>query len=499
MEARMARRRITRTLVAAAGGLLGAALAPAAFAFADSYSFDLVSTDSVDPASYTFDPVAPETVTGLYNMHATPPAANESVQGYQQFGVTNDGGQVGSFDAYESTTPYLGPNLDKQVLYVTYDVPGSGDPTGTAPPDGSVFSTSWSLGGTVENIYSAIPSGSSDVITDTLKTPLGPVDLSPLVQGLGNWADIDANVAPVLPTAITSAGDPVITAISGVPPLDIAIQGYQPFDYTDGTDTGTFNAVETTTADVLDTHTEALLVTQDTGGSAPAVGSVFNTVSAPFGLHGYQNVYSSIPQGDGVDKVTDILKTPAGTTINLSSYFAGYDASAGLTDGTNIESFDFGKDDTIGAAPGAQETFTGINGLPPGSASIQGTELFGVYQGDSDAPTGTFTADVTTIPNMWFSKYSEALLVTNSSDPAVPDGSVFDVTTDGGGLNIYSDLAATTPGGHDVITDFLVTSRGAEIDLSWLHQNLDAASGLNPTDGLVSFLDTAWLDILHLF
>ena len=39
------------------------------------------------------------------------------------------------------------------------------------------------------------------------------------------------------------------------------------------------------------------------------------------------------------------------------------------------------------------------------------------------------------------------------------------MTTDGGGLNIYSDLAATTPGGHDVITDFLVTSRGAEIDL----------------------------------
>ena len=126
------------------------------------------------------------------------------------------------------------------------------------------------------------------------------------------------------------------------------------------------------------------------------------------------------PQADGVDKVTDILTTPAGTTINLSSYFAGYDASADLTDGTNIESFEFGKDDTIGAAPGAQETFTGINGLPPGSASIQGTELFGVYQGDSDAPTGTFTADVTTIPDMWFSKYSEALLVTNSSDPAVP-------------------------------------------------------------------------------
>ena len=59
-----------------------------------------------------------------------------------------------------------------------------------------------------ENIYSAIPSGSSDVITDTLKTPLGPVDLSPLVQGLDNWADIDGNVAPVLPTDITSAGDP---------------------------------------------------------------------------------------------------------------------------------------------------------------------------------------------------------------------------------------------------------------------------------------------------
>ncbi len=105
------------------------------------------------------------------------------------------------------------------------------------------------------------------------------------------------------------------------------------------------------------------------------------------------------------------------------------------------------------------------------------------------------------MPTMAESNYAEALLVTSSSDPnVVPVGSVFDVSTYGGGWeNIYADLAGAGANGHDVITDTLVTPWGTDIDLSWLLQGTDAAAGLNPSDGLVSFLDTAWLDLFHLF
>src|ERR1700759_2002827 len=352
----MNRRRITLTLGAAAGGLLGAALGPAAFAFADDLSFD--------PASYTFDPVSPETVTGLYNMANTaPPGVSQSIQGYQLFDVNDGRGPVGSFYAYESTAPYLTPHLDNandalfssEVLYVSPDAPGYQDPTGIAPTAGSVISTT-GFGGAFENIYSAIPSGSTDTVTDTLKTPFGNIDLSNLVNSLGFDA---ANVTPTLPDHITSTDDPVITGVNGLPPLTIALQGYQPFEWDDNP-ADAFNAVETTTTDGFGFHTEALLVTQNTGtgDNTPPVGSVFNTID----FHNLSNVYSSMPSTTGgPDTVTDILTNPqTGQTIDLSSLFASADASAGLTDGSNIQSFDFG-DYTIQADPNHDEVFTGIN------------------------------------------------------------------------------------------------------------------------------------------
>ena len=88
--------------------------------------------------------------------------------------------------------------------------------------------------------------------------------------------------------------------------------------------------------------------------------------------------------------------------------------------------FDFGDGYTI-APTDAQEVFTGVNGLPPGNASIQGTQVFDVTHGSDSA--GTFTAYVTTIPTMVLSNDAQVLLVTDSSSSAVPVGSVFDVQT----------------------------------------------------------------------
>ena len=462
--------------------------------------------------SDTITPAYPETVTGIYNMTTAPPGVNESIQGYQPFNVVDANGNTGTFYAYESTAPYLTPHLptasealvSSQVLYVDSGVANLlGDSPGTgALPDGSVISTITIFGGAFKNVYSAIasPDGNhaNDVVTDILtNTTTGQtIDLSWLVQGLDA-----ANVTPALPDYISSDVDPTVTAVNGLPPLDIAVQGYQAFEYlgADGDPIGHFNAVETTTTDVFGFHTEALLVTgyPETGqGDAPPIGSVYNTIN----FLNLSNVYSSIPQDDGTDKITDILtNTQTGQTVDLSWLFQGADASKGLTDGTNIWSFDFGDGYTI-APTDAQEVFTGINGLPPGSASIQGTQVFDVMHGSDSA--GTFNADVTTIPIMFLTNNAEALLVTDSSSSAVPVGSVFDVQTYPFGFeNIYSDLLGAGANGQNLITDTLTTPWGTDLDLSWLVQGLDAAAGLNPTvaDPLVSFMDGAWLDLFHLF
>ena len=132
----------------------------------------------------------------------------------------------------------------------------------------------------------------------------------------------------------------------------------------------TFNAIETTTTDLVGFHTEAFLVTGDTGtADSLPIGSVYNTID----FYDLSNVYSSIPQPDGTDEVTDILNDAnTGQSLDLSPIFSPYDASAGLDDGSLLRPISFG-DDIIQAAPDAQLTYTGINGLPPGNFSIQGT------------------------------------------------------------------------------------------------------------------------------
>ena len=128
--------------------------------------------------------------------------------------------------------------------------------------------------------------------------------------------------------------------------------------------------------------------------------------------------------------------------------------------------------------------FTGVNGLPPVTASVQGEQLFDFTHGTD---SGTFTAVVTTLP---IGNHAQGLLVTSSSDPAtVPVGSVFDVESLGLGFKmVYADLVGAGANGQNLITQTLVTPWGMDIDLSWLVQGSDAAAHLNPSDGLVSFI-----------
>ena len=474
---------------------MSAALAPSAIAFADITGI----------GSDTLDPIGKETLTGLYTMKATPPAVDSSLQGYQEFHLLDgNDNNLGTFYAYEATSQYLAPltgglsdQSGTQVLYVDSGVASLlGDsPTGSVLPDGTIISNSSGLGGAYELTYVAIPGadGAPDTITETLKTAFGTINIPTSFDA--------ADLSPVLPDGITGIDTPVITSISGLPPLDVAVQGVQSFN-DDGA--GTFTAVETTTRDGFGFSSQALLVTADTAGTAgtgagdvPPVGSVFNTLA----LGHWENVYTSLasPTPGGQDVITDtLINTKTGKTINLDSLFAGNDASAGLGDGSNFQPVTLSSGDIVQADPNSPEVFTGINGLPPGDASIQGTQLFDILHGTDQV--GTFNADVTTVPTMEYSNYAETFLVTDSTDPTlVPDGSVFDVASYGNGWeNVYTDLPGLGHAGHNLITDTLVTPLG-HLDLSWLYQGLDASAGLTHADGFVNLLDAAWLDLLHLF
>lgn len=471
----------------AAGGLLGATVAPAAVAYAD--------TPAIDPAAYSYDLDGKETITSLYNMTTAPPGINESIQGYGLFNaLDSSGANDGSFYAYSSTAPYLTPYLSdansaivsSQVLYVDSDVPGLHEIGANALPDGSIISITHSGGGAFEAVYSAIPGvgDAPDTVNETLITPFGNIDLTNLVVGLGFDA---ANVTPQLPDGFTALTDPTVTAVNGLPPLTIAEQGYQTLVY-GGQD---LKVLETTTEDGLGFHTEAFLVTDSSNASIPD-GSVYNVIN----YGDLSNVYSSTPGADGT--VSDILYrvgTDGSETkvADLTSLFADDNASAGLLDGSNIKDIDFGTT-TVSPTADAQEIFTGINGLAPGNTSIQGVDTFNYADG---ANSTTFTGDVTTVPDLSYSHYTETVLVTASADQTVlPDGSIFDVTTYGNGFeSIYSDIPGAGTGGNDLITDYLVTPFGNEINLSPFYQTIDASEGMHGTGAVANFFDAAWLDM----
>ena len=477
----MHRRRITRVLGAAAGGLLGAAFLPVAVAFADDY--DIVA-----------DPNSPEVITGLYGFdfgfQTTPPAVNGSVDGNQLFdvddttiGTTTEPDTVGTFEADESTSSDVFGDTNQELL-VTSDVSGTtGTAAGDTPPVGSVFDYYNFGNGGFENIYSDLPSASGNLISDTLVTPFGdftiPVTLDAAsaasAYGATNIAIADGDIVPD-PGHIEH-----VTAVNGIPPLSVAVQGFEKFDVDNasGADVGVFNADEATTTDEFGTVTQALLVTKDVSGTpggavgdVPPVGSVFNTVT----LGDVENIYSDITSTTpgGPDTVTDTLVTPFGD-LNIPTTF---DAAAAAS-AANAAAIDLPNGYDIVADP-ATEEFTGVNGLPPIDVAEEGDdELFNVDNA-SGTSVGSFDADVTSTADA-FGNSTQTILVTSDLTgtagtgawdvPAV--GSELDTVTfgDTGFELIYSDLVSSS---GNAITETLVTPLG---DIS-VPSTFDAAAAL---------------------
>ncbi len=382
-----------------------------------------------------------------------------SLQGYQVFAV-NDATTDhlgGTFIADESAaTDLFGNTNEELVVTSTAGTTGTvGTAAGDVPPVGSVFDY-YSLGGDsgYANIYSDLASTTSggNVISDTLVTPFGDINIP-----------IAFDAAAGLPAALADAFQDLPeganpTAVSGLPPLDVAMQ-YQLTGLHDtplGAVGGPFDGDVTTTSDAFGFTTDELLVTSTAGatgtvgtttGDVPPVGSVFNTISFGDGL---ENEYSAIPSTGGGDVVTDTLVTPFGS-VDVPVVF---DAAA-VAD-ANAAGIPLSGGETIVPVAGT-EALTGVNGVPPLDVAIQGTQTFDV-NGLADTPT--LDADVSTA-SVLIGDTDEAIRVVSATSADAPQaGSVFDINTlgDSGFANVYSDIVSSA--GANTFADTFVTPLG---------------------------------------
>jgi hypothetical protein len=178
----MNNRRITLTLGMAAGGLLAGTLFPMAIALADP---DTGTAGGMSPATdvFGFLPTGEETVEAVSGL----PPLDQEVIGTQFFKIPDVNPSdpdlfLGSLDADVSnfTSPF---GFSNEEILVTRVVSGANE-TGV-PGTGSVFDDAI-LGNGFENEYSDVVTGAgasaTDTVTDTLVTPFGDVDLTPLVS-----------------------------------------------------------------------------------------------------------------------------------------------------------------------------------------------------------------------------------------------------------------------------------------------------------------------------
>lgn len=455
----MKRRRIIRTLGATAGGLLGAAFAPAAFAFADNYG----------PYDLTPDPNSVDMVEagGIRNfLQEVPPAAQGSVQGYQTFDVTDPtthvlAGTIGT-DVTNVTDTFGNTN---QILVVTGDgVPGTvGTQPGDLPPIGSVFDT-YTYSSGLQTVYSDIPGagpGGQDLITyEWVNSHNGHI------TNIGTNFDAIKSTEPVNVSLgsdhFTVSGLENVGGINGISPADFDVLGTQAFTTTDGT----FTADIANSADVAGNSTQDMLVTQSTDPNVP-VGSVIDYF---FSGNGSYNVYSDIPQTNGTDKIVDQSINSHGHVTNIPTNF---DAAAGLDKVLDGQASLAGPIDLPNAydiTPATTGTIVAIDGIQPEDIDIQGYQQFDYT---TSSGTSVFDADVSRSFIIGNTTQEQLVVTQDVSGNAPPVGSVFNVAESSNGAEkIYSDIPGAGTGGKDLITYTYVGPHGGEIHL---HNSYDAS------------------------
>jgi hypothetical protein len=269
------------------------------------------------------DPTGTETITGINGIS---PLTVVDL-GTQTFDVDEGTTQVGTFDA-DVATSTDGFGTETETVLVTSDVSGTaGTSAGDVPAVGSVFNTV-SLAGD-ELIYSDLASPSGNVITDTLVTPFGDIDIPTTFDATAEIHDANTASIPVGDgyDVVVDPGHGELTGVNGLPPIDVAFEGDEEFnlDNSAGTSVGTFDGDVTTTADAFGNTTQTILVTSDgtTGtvgtaaGDVPAVGSEIDTVT--FAGTGIELIYSDLVSSTG-NVTTETLVTSLGDITIPTTY-----------------------------------------------------------------------------------------------------------------------------------------------------------------------------------
>ena len=407
-----------------------------------------------------FVPASAEDVTSFYGRWTYLPGAPGLVQGHQEFDAIdpNTVGRVGTFGALVSR----GTGIDYTALLVTS---GDGDNVGTGrgqlPPVGSLI-TNFQLG-LIGLSYSAMPSPSGDVVSFKITSPFGDLPVAMEFDGAKGIADHTVDNRPIalgngFSIAPAEPDAEILTATSGILPLFTAVQGHQVFSVYDsaGHAVGSFDGVFTTTSDIIDTYTQALLVTANDGtnvgtaaGQIPPVGTVYNVIYR--GSDDVYFLYSSLPSPSG-DQVS-VIQVNKGVVTRSALTLIDASESPATWPYSGAGGYVF--------VPVSDLQPGGVNGLPPRDAQIQGYQKFDVYD-SAGVKVGSVDADVA---NQWdaFGIHSEAILVTRVTQGGVgevpPVGSVFTRVSSGDtGFGSAQSVVPTASG--DLTSLQLVTPWG---------------------------------------
>ncbi|RRR42712.1 hypothetical protein EHH44_16495 [Mycolicibacter terrae] len=560
------------------GGLLTAAFLQAAVAVAgpdaDPVGPSATGADAFTIGGYTFDPFSNVTGTDVEGFSLVHPLTSApplltlgggnpagllpiAPQNFEVYGA--DGTSLGSINSSVVVTNLAG--FTNTQFTVTEADAAAGGSAADLPTVGSVYSV-LNLGNGWANVYTAVPGadGADATITDTFVTPFGSMDLSSLFAGIDASALLQPGEAFAALHAgasgggddafaiggytldpFTGTGDSTTEGFAGVPALGgaapfLAIGGAslgdpahlgnalatQSFDvYSGSGDEATQIGTISTGVDVTNllgmTNTQ-LVVTGGDGDGVPAVGTVYDAFN--FG-GGFANVYVATPGENGT--ITDVFVTPFGS-MDLSSLFAGIDASAPLDPGaaftglqagtaaggeqafaiggTTFDPFTGSGDDaTEGFAPVYQTVgappLLNIGGGTPG-LNLGGTWLplpltsqdFNIYDGTgADAELlGSVHGQETVTQLLGMTTTSFVVDDVTAGDGDAADlpavGSVYSVLNIGGGFaNVYSAIPGLD-GADGTVTDIFVTPFG-NIDLSSLFGGFDASALLDPGDAFL--------------
>ncbi|GFG68868.1 hypothetical protein [Mycolicibacter senuensis] len=530
---------------AASSGLLATAFLSAAVAVAETGADSTITDNAFTIGAFTFDPgddgytsipplsqLSPLLGIGGASINQSLTSAGLARQDFDVYG--NDGTALGTVETNVNVQNLLGiESIQLRVI----DADGGTDAAGL-PAVGTVYSVT-DLGGGFQNIYIATPGadGGPGTVTDVLVTPLGNMNLDWLFAGYDAthglnpgdaFAGLGAGTGEFSEHAFTIDGttfDPGASGfheaneLFGIAPLmnlggGVAVLGgifelpmyKQDLDIygADGTELGTAHTT-VNTLNLLGIDATQFTVTgsdlADGGeGGLPADGTVYSVTNLGGGI---MNIYTAVPGADGGSAtITDTLVTPWGTT-DLSSLFAGFDATQPLDPGAALTALgvgagDFGEDAfTLGGLtfdPGA-DGFAGINpmfGVAP-LLAIGGGELAGSALAPQDlfvyGTDGNLLGSVETavnVSNLFGMIETTQFTVTGGEfedgvTAGLPaDGTVYSVTDLFGWTNIYQAIPGT---GDDAasISDVLVTPFG-NMDLSWMFSGFDATAAFDPGD-----------------